>query len=220
MRTRKNYLCLALFVVYFIVAIIQANHNDLLPAWLYISIGFVTIDITLCEAIQNLIVQIIMLHEIQIQESHCFLNNIMRHIDIFGKFPQLKEKQIKYIHIFKKINASTNVEKLKRRTRILERTLTISKFAEILICALIVLLAPLKTFPYNVQTNKLISVLTLFSFSFTFFALTFNSFVNSNKMPRDVKNCVENSKYYLEILEELADENIDTPQKINKGDKN
>ena len=206
-QKQSNYLALALFIVYAIITIIQISLDELLSAWLYFSIAFVTIDITLFEAIKNITLKLISYFESYIQMNMSFQDSFFRHINIYDKFPQLNDEKQELKHGLDILQNKINIQKVNVKIKRLRCLLKILDFIQILCCACIILLTPIKIIPYDTATNKLIAVLSLVSFSFTFFTIYLNSMDNYNSKS---EKYLITSDYYLNLLEKIADEKENT----------
>lgn len=66
-RRQTNYLYLALSVVYVIITIIQSYADGMLPAWLYVSVAMVTVEISIFETMKMTIAAITKVHNMRLK---------------------------------------------------------------------------------------------------------------------------------------------------------
>lgn len=211
-QKQTNYLILALSIIYAIITGIQISINELLPAWLYISIAFVTIDITLFESVKNIASKLIRSYERRAQINASFSNNYLRQINIYDKFPQLNEEKQELQYELDMIQNRINIQKINIKIKRLRYFLNALDFIQMLCCACIILITPLKTSSYDAVTNKTIAVLSLISLSTTFLTLYFNNI--NNDIDDKVENYLSVSDFHLKILEK-----IDDNKKVQQNEK-
>ncbi len=198
MRPQNNYHILAVGIIYLIITIIQITVKGLLPAWLYFSITFVTIDITLCESLKYSINQLFSIYNFQIET----LDFIESNIDVLRECNGVDS----YLEILNKANKKKqktyNRDECSKSLKFLNTLCRAVEFFEFFSCALMILISPLKAIPYDLQTNRIISIFTLLSFSVTLISLFFTRYFDSkNVFKVDNK---ELSRYYLDVIKKIS----------------
>ena len=150
-KSQNNYYILIIGIIYLIITVIQATIEGLLPAWLYFSTAFVTINITIFESSKFFIIQLINAYQYQIDALDFMESNIQmlnrcdgvdNYLEMLNKAYKNKQK------IYDREKCSLNINKLNNLLKVVE-------FFEFFFCALIILLSSLRVIPYDLNTNRI-----------------------------------------------------------------
>lgn len=217
----KNYFLLALAIVYCIIALIQFSIDGILETKLYFSIAFISLDTTLFECLKSSTKWLRTLKHQRVEIDVEFQNNAKRHIDILGKYSDFSELVAPYQSLCDGTQQNTNVSSKNRWDKTLDLFESVIHFAEIFLILSIGLITPLKEIPNNLQTAKIIDILSLLSVAFAFFSIYINesmakSIEESQARRRDFFRA---SNYYLDIIEKISTvEEVPTVED-NEGEK-
>lgn len=204
MNKKSNYFVLSLFVVYIIIAIIQILLDGLLPAWLYVSISFVSISISLCEALKSILALMIKILKKQMATTNKFIDNISRNINIYSYYDKLKDEKEILCNSLEKIKDKNIFAKNNKKIALYEKMIHLIEFFEILSSTIMLFITPLKLIQYDNITNKINSILALFSFAFIFLSLYINNVVADIDAFGEADLYFEKTDYNMEILKKIS----------------
>lgn len=209
-RRQTNYLYLALSVVYVIITIIQSYADGMLPAWLYVSVAMVTVEISIFETMKMTIAAITKVHNMRLKMINHYQRSMVRHIYLLGKFQCTEDEKLECQKILENDKSSREKPKQVNYAKLSDKIISIIDFVEIFVCVGIILITPLKVIPYDLITNKFISAMSLLSFAMMFFTLYVGTIEKSDDIWQEFENDLKTERYYLDIIEKIA----------NNSDKN
>lgn len=206
-KNKVNYFYLGIAISYFVLSVIQVRNTELLPMSLYSSVAWASLILSVCELIKSCF----QMKNDNLEKGITFmtrgLNMINNRILVISKFKEL-EKEVK--------EAEKEREELKSYIEELEKTKKNSRankinnfftFMEILSVSIIILISPIKNVPNDLYNNKVICILSLFSFSF----LMFSFFLKSNN-----DDPFQKFDEYIEKFEEIEDEHLNDLKRISE----
>ena len=204
MNKKSNYFVLSLFVVYIIIAIIQILLDGLLPAWLYVSISFVSISISSCEVLKSILALIIKILKKQLATTNKFIDNISRNINIYSYYDKLKDEKEILCNSLEKIKDKNILAKNNKKIALYEKMIHLIEFFEILSSTIMLFITPLKLIQYDNITNRINSILALFSFAFIFLSLYINNVAADIDAFGEADLYFEKTDYNMEILKKIS----------------
>lgn len=204
MNRKSNYFVLSLFVVYIIIAIIQISLDGLLPAWLYVSISFVSISISSCEVLKSILALIIKILKKQMATTNKFIDNISRNINIYSYYDKLKDEKEILCNSLEKIKDKNILAKNNKKIALYEKMIHLIEFFEILSSTIMLFITPLKLIQYDNITNRINSILALFSFAFIFLSLYINNVAADIDAFGEADLYFEKTDYNMEILKKIS----------------
>lgn len=204
MNRKSNYFVLSLFVVYIIIAIIQISLDGLLPAWLYVSISFVSISISSCEVLKSILALIIKILKKQLATTNKFIDNISRNINIYSYYDKLKDEKEILCNSLEKIKDKNILAKNNKKIALYEKMIHLIEFFEILSSTIMLFITPLKLIQYDNITNRINSILALFSFAFIFLSLYINNVAADIDAFGEADLYFEKTDYNMEILKKIS----------------
>lgn len=213
MDRKGNYFLLSLFAVYMIIAIIQFAEKSLLPAWLYVSISFVTVNVTICETLKSIMIGTIKLSKNTIATENRFINNLNKMAKVCSKFDKLNLERDSLINLLNEISKTDTCDKATKKIKRAEKILHFFEFLEVFLCTAIILITPLRVIPYDIFTTKMISAMSLFSFSLIFFSIYINDDINNaiSYTPEE-DSYFEMCQLTMNTLEKISTEDEDSEQ--------
>ena len=168
---KYNYVLLGVAISYTIIAIIQWRMPTPLNASIYITLSFLSLNVSIFETIKAITNKIYSLSD----RCICFIDSQIT----------LREEKIKMLDLChgseeKKEELEleiTTLEKEKKDRQLYKRVATVKKVEqwltafEIVFCTCLVILSQLKVIPYDNKKTKMINCSSLFSFAFLFISL-------------------------------------------------
>ena len=205
-----NVLYLGIAASYFAIAIIQWRVPDLLPASLYVSVAFVSLNLTIMELIKTIFQYMKAIHVRQIELTQDELTLCSKHIEVLSKFAQLKGETDKYAEYLSSLEITKKKLHEDKTIQRFERVISSLSDFQVVFSCIIVAMTSLKIIPNDLASNKLIGVLSLTSFAF--FAFSFymrNKCEMTLNMPEITsKNANSLKNYYLDMIKRITpDEN-------------
>ncbi|HBV81864.1 MAG TPA: hypothetical protein DEB74_03510 [Lachnospiraceae bacterium] len=209
MLNKSNYILLGMAISYILIAIIQIRLDGLLPATLYVTVAFVSLEFTTFEMLKNttdfLICRLDMINTIAKSRTEFIEKSIKTYdkFNVLGNETELLKNELAILP-----NRDT-LSQNNRKIKVLQKSVMAISCIQIVICTIQIMITPLKLIPYDKLTNELINVMTLLSFAFMFLSY-FLSSINENQKNYQGERwhiyettCSE----YLEILEKVASDN-------------
>ena len=195
---------MAVSIAFLILAMIQFFNPKLLNTSFYFSIAFVSFLFSLAELIKNI-------------ADNMEITALKRKQVIIRKIEML-EKRIKTFETYEELSDNIKIDKieLNRLKKIdTDKLIKISRsvqwldklliFFEFIFCVVMTILTLLKAVPNDIQTNKIINILSLISFSLFLFTLYINTYIKdficNIETEEDIK--YERDYYYLSILDKI-----------------
>ncbi len=176
---KNNYILLGMAISYMLIAIIQVRIDGLLPAAVYVTIAFVSLEFTLFEMTKSMIgysINIMKKMNMNLKLQAEIIEKSMKIYNKFGGFDNEIQTMKNELKILLQSDKSTvNNIQIKR----LEKIRYVISCIQVIICTVQIMIAPLKVIPYDKLTNKVINVITIISFAFMFLSYFFEDFYNS-----------------------------------------
>lgn len=204
---RKNYALLALAIVYGIVAVLQFFADGIFSMQLYFSVAFISLLTTLCESMKSCTNWIYTLE----QETNTIIlegqEYIKRNIEIVERYPELSQVQEKLREEYDELSQKVKPKPKTRFTKYLNFLDTLIPFVEVFQVICIAIITPLKIIPNNLQTNKIISVLSLLSVTFAFGSMYANEatseIIKHSRARR--QDFIRTSDYYINLCKTISE---------------
>lgn len=200
--SKGNYFFLGIAISYLIVTIVQFNIDGVINASVFVTVAFVSFELTVLEAIKMASDNFVKANKsmIKVAKERCLeIENIL---SIIEKCPVLEEETHKLqnektymIDIIKTKEQSKIIRFLKN---LYSKLLAI----QIVICMVQIIVTPLKIIPYDIITTRTLNIVTLFTFSVMFFSYFLSSIGNDidERMKIKWSTNQKTSEYYLNIL--------------------
>lgn len=200
-----NIFILGISISYFAVAIIQATVPGSLSATLYVTVSFVSLELSFLELIKICINSLITSHSIRKQitagncaQLHRTIINIEKYETLCDVVSELRLE----------LKESTHKHQELKKDRIykrLERVYPIISSVQIIFCVLQIIITPLKLIPYDLLTTKVINVCSLMSLAVVFFSYYISSW--SEDTLRTILSQQQTSEnmasFYLALIENI-----------------
>ncbi len=168
---KYNYVLLGVAISYAIIAIIQWKMPTPLSASIYITISFLSLEISFFEISKSTVNKILISEEQRIWIIDNELSKINNAITVLNNCNGLG-KEIKDLE-----NQKSALEKekedrsIEKRNKFLKKVESFLTAFEIIFCTIQVIISPLKVIPYDSFSTKMINCLSIISFAFLFFSL-------------------------------------------------
>lgn len=163
-------------ISYILIAIIQIKIDGLLPASLYVTVAFVSLEFTTFEMLKSMINSSIRsLQRINIM-AKSQTEFIERSIKTYDKFNDLNNEIKCLKDELTMLPDNDNCAKNNRKIKYLRKICSLMSCIQIVICTIQIMITPLKFIPYDKFTNEVINVVTLVSFAFMFLSYFFQIF--------------------------------------------
>ena len=206
---KSNYILLGVAISYILIAIIQIKIDGLLPASVYVTIAFVSLEFTTFELLKSTIGFLI--HILKVINTIAKLRTefIERSIKTYDKFNILSNETKLLKKELIMLPSSDTLVQNNRKIKALEKFVMAVSCIQIVICTIQIMITPLKLIPYDKLTNKMINVMTLISFAFMFLSYFLSSINdNYNNYQKEKWHIYETTcSEYLKILEKVASDN-------------
>lgn len=201
----KNYFLLALAIVYCVIALIQFSTDGILGTQLYYSIAFISLSTTLFECSKSSIKWIRILKQQRAEIDIDFQKNAKRHIDVLSKYQEFSKLTISYQELYDYIKQNEKKASKNRWDRVLDRLESVIQFGEGFFILYYGLITPLKNIPSNLQTTKIIDILSLLSVAFAFLSIYMNESTAKTVERSQARKSdfFRISNYYLDIIEKI-----------------
>lgn len=209
MLNKSNYILLGMAISYILIAIIQIRIDGLLPATLYVTVAFVSLEFTIFEmqksTIGFLIYSLKMINTIGKLQTEF----IDRSIKTYDKFNVLRNETKLLKNELEMLPDNDSLVKNNKKIEYWEKILSIISCVQVTICTIQIMITPLKLIPYNNLTNELINVITLISFAFMFLSYFLSSIKAEQKNYQEERwRIYETICFdYLKVLEKVAFDN-------------
>ena len=200
-----NIFILGISISYFAVAIIQAIVPGTLSAALYVTVSFVSLELSILELIKICINSLIRTYRIlkQITAGNCA--KLHKTIINIEKYKTLYDV-VSALRLELKESAHKHQELKKDRIyKRLEQVCPIISSVQIILCVLQIIITPLKLIPYDLLTTKVINVCSLMSLAVVFFSYYISSW--SEDTLRTILSQQQTSEnmasFYLALIENI-----------------
>lgn len=209
---KGNYLYLGVSAAFLTLAVLQFQHEDMLPMSIYMYVAWSSLELSLLELLKATTKHLRAIQLTQIRMTQDELNKCNRHIKVFGKFAALDKVVENEIIIRDKLELE--MEELKKRKRVdnLEKVVNACTIVQIIACFVSFARISMRTVPNTLATNKTIGVLGLLSFALLSFSYYLTHSAEDEMTEIREKNNISNdlSEYYTEVLEKAATTEEDT----------
>lgn len=202
---KGNYFFLGIGISYLIVAIIQMIVPGALSAVVFVTVAFISLELTMLEFFKILSENLLKINREMIctAKERCFeIESILSIIEKNSKLEEdvrkLKEEEAYMTDLIKKQEQSKTVTFVKKIRSLL--------FAlQIIMCMVQIIVTPLKIIPYDTITTKMINILTLITFSIMFFSYFVSNKMNDKYELTSAKLLVNKNttEYYLNLLKKI-----------------
>lgn len=211
----SNFILLGVAVAYIVIAIIQGSADGTLSANIYVTVSFLSLELTILEAIKSitnlLSNNIIMQYSI----NEKYVHNLYRSVVAFGEYSFLKETVAVCEEKLQAVKDNTKIKQATIRVEKINKLNRIIVALQIVFCTMQVIITPLKIIPYDTITNKTINVVTLITFALMFFVYFVTNYYDEENQSIKERISIEEeiSSYYLDIIDKINSEK-------RQGDKN
>ena len=200
--SKGNYFFLGIAISYLIVTIVQFNIDGVINASVFVTVAFVSFELTVLEAIKIASDNFVKANKsmIKVAKERCLeIENIL---SIIEKCPVLEEETHK---LQNEKTYMIDIIKTKEQSKIIRflKNLYSKLLAlQIVICMVQIIVTPLKIIPYDIITTRTLNIVTLFTFSVMFFSYFLSSIGNDidERMKIKWSTNQKTSEYYLNIL--------------------
>lgn len=200
--SKGNYFFLGIAISYLIVTIVQFNIDGVINASVFVTVAFVSFELTVLEAIKIASDNFVKANKsmIKVAKERCLeIENIL---SIIEKCPVLEEETHK---LQNEKTYMIDIIKTKEQSKIIRflKNLYSKLLAlQIVICMVQIIVTPLKIIPYDIITTRMLNIVTLFTFSVMFFSYFLSSIGNDidERMKIKWSTNQKTSEYYLNIL--------------------
>lgn len=209
--SKGNYFFLGIAISYFIVAIIQWNIPGALSATVFVTVAFISLELTISETFKIILDGSLNNYKSMINVAKERLLEIENILQIIKKYPSLKED-------FNKLQDEkayiTDIIKIKGQSKtvsIIEKSYSLLFALQIVICTIQIIITPLKLIPYDIITTKTINIVTLLTFSIMFLSYFISNIGKDSDERMRIKLLAnkKTSEYYLNILKQIHKEQED-----------
>lgn len=160
-------------ISYILIAVIQIRIDGLLPASLYVTVAFVSLEFTILEMLKSMTINLIhglnKFNEMNKMNVELF----RRSVQTYSKFTFLNKEMKEYEDAITILSNDSNLNKNNERIKKLSKMISIVSCAQVIICTIQIIIIPLKAIPYDKMTTKVINAITLISFAMMFLSLFF-----------------------------------------------
>lgn len=200
--SKGNYFFLGIAISYLIVTIVQFHIDGVINASVFVTVAFVSFELTVLEAIKMASDNFVKANKsmIKVAKERCLeIENIL---SIIEKCPVLEEETHK---LQNEKTYMIDIIKTKEQSKIIRflKNLYSKLLAlQIVICMVQIIVTPLKIIPYDIITTRTLNIVTLFTFSVMFFSYFLSSIGNDidERMKIKWSTNQKTSEYYLNIL--------------------
>lgn len=203
---KNNYILLGMTVSYILVAVIQIRIDGLLPASLYVTVAFVSLEFTMLEMIKNVGFYFLYGMNRWNKMHETYVELFERSIKTYSKFNVLNEVKKEYENAIISLQNDSELSKYKKRTKAINQIISIVSCVQIIICTIQIIITPLKVIPYDQMTNKTINAIMLISFAMMYLSFFFSSIgrdYNSDLMEKH-KLHEKTLTMHLDVLDKIA----------------
>lgn len=202
---KGNYFFLGIGISYLIVAIIQMIVPKALSAVVFVTVAFISLELTMLEFLKTLSEILLKINRDMIciakerrSEIKSILSIIEKNSKLEEEIRKLKEEEVYMTDLIKKQEQSKTVSFVKKINSLL--------FAlQIIMCMVQIIVIPLKIIPYDAITTKMINIVTLITFSIMFFSYFVSNKMNDKYELTSAKLLVnkDTTEYYLKLLKKI-----------------
>lgn len=205
---KSNFIFLGMATSYILIAIIQSSIDGTLPASIYVTIAFVSLEFSALEILKGLI-NFLIYNIKQLNTNVKWQKDFIdRNIKVYNNFDVLNDEVTEMKNELTMLQNNYDISKNSRIIKYWEKILSVVTCVQIIICTIQIIVIPLKLIPYDKLTNKVINVVTLASFAFMFLSYFLSNIYNDSS--RDMEESMNiygtTSSAYLKILEKIASE--------------
>ena len=210
-----NYIFLGIALSYIIIAVVQWSLESPLNASLYVTIAFVSLELTALEIIKTLANGLLYTIDYRAKLGKEYLQLLQKNKSVFEKHPALEEQTKAYESKIEEVQQKLQKKNCLNNASLVKRITSIITVFQIVFCTIQILLTPLKIIPYDTITSKTINSLTLLSFGLLFLSYFISAWINEGRNEMQEKLDVERniSIYYLDVIEKISNENTHNNEK-------
>lgn len=205
------YFFLGIAISYFIVAIIQWNIPGALSATVFVTVAFISLELTISETFKIILDGWLSNYKSMINVAKERLLEIENILPIIKKYPSLKEDVNKLQDEKAYITDIIQTKEQSKTVSIIEKSYSLLFALQIVICTIQIIITPLKLIPYDIITTKTINIVTLLTFSFMFLSYFISNIGKDSDERMRIKLLAnkKTSEYYLNLLKQIHKEQED-----------
>lgn len=205
------YFFLGIAISYFIVAIIQWNIPGALSATVFVTVAFISLELTISETFKIILDGWLNNYKSMINVAKERLLEIENILPIIKKYPSLKEDVNKLQDEKAYITDIIQTKEQSKTVSIIEKSYSLLFALQIVICTIQIIITPLKLIPYDIITTKTINIVTLLTFSFMFLSYFISNIGKDSDERMRIKLLAnkKTSEYYLNLLKQIHKEQED-----------
>ena len=202
---KSNYLYLGIGISYIVIAIIQACIPGVLGANIYVTVAFVSFELTLLELIKSTTNAYCSNCEQYERTRNNYIGLLQRNIAVFKPYSFFDDDTKMFEDKLQTVQGSNKTDKYRKRYCFLKKMVSCLTVFQIVFCSIQIIVTPLKIIPYDLITTKTINVLSLLSFAFMFVSYFISSASNSIDKEEQDKSAIELnvSNYYLDKIKSI-----------------
>lgn len=205
---KGNYLFLGIGISYIVVAIIQATLPGVLSVNLYVTVAFISFELTLFELIKS--VAQLFYRSIENYEKMRvdYINLLEKNIAAFKPFSILNTDTQALENKLQAIQNNGKMAKYKKRAQFLKKAIWGLTVLQIVLCCVQATVIPLKSIPNDLLTAKMINVLSLLSFAFLFISyfITNTSDAANRVATEKLDTEASISEHFINIIERIGED--------------
>ena len=206
----SNYIFLGVSISYFIITLIQLLSANALSANVYITVAWVSLELTLFELLKTIVNAYI-----ASIKKHCnlcseYLSLLKRNRDALKNNAEFTTLTQNYNTKIEDVQNDLKIKNSGKRIILAKSLLSALTVLQMVFCTVQFIIIPLKAIPYDALTNKTINILTLLSFSFMFLSYFISSLIQNGEQQQQEKLDIEKdiSNHYLDIIETIGKQNM------------
>lgn len=202
---KGNYLFLGIGISYIVVAIIQACAHGVLGANIYVTVAFISLELTLLELIKSTTNAYCSNWEQYERTRNNYIGLLQRNISVFKPYSFFNDDTKVFEDKLQTVQNNNKTDKYRKRYCFLKKMVRCLTIVQIIFCSVQIIVTPLKIIPYDLFTTKTINVLSLLSFAFMFVSyFVSNTSISIDKEEQDKLAIELNvSNYYLDKIESI-----------------
>lgn len=209
--SKGNYFFLGIAISYFIVAIIQWNIPGALSATVFVTVAFISLELTISETFKIILDGWLNNYKSIINVAKERLLEIENILPIIKKYPSLKEDVNKLQDEKAYITDIIQTKEQSKTVSFIEKAYSLLFALQIVICTIQIIITPLKLIPYDIITTKTINIVTLLTFSIMFLSYFISNIGKDSDERMRIKLLAnkKTSEYYLNLLKQIHKEQED-----------
>lgn len=205
---KGNNLILGLAVSYIIIAIIEIVTPGNLGASVYVTVAFVSLELSALELLKTIIESIEKYLNSRKKLIDGKVIQLQNTIEIIKNYDNLHEKAKECENELEKLKEAVTKNNKYNYIRLFNNIYSVTAVIQSIVCVIQIMITPLKIIPYDALTNNVINICGLVSFAMLFFSCYVTNFaserINLMLLEQETKDRI--SSYYLNLIEEINHE--------------